>query len=61
MSLMLCLVILQQCRTSDFTDSEKNTSEQSETAFKKGGDSIRNAELYPDPPVRDGHDWKNSF
>ncbi|MCX8525902.1 hypothetical protein OF897_18465 [Chryseobacterium formosus] len=60
MILSTFLCALQDCRSSDLIVSEQDVSAASTISEKRSGDSTRQHSLYPDPPIRDGHDWKSA-
>lgn len=57
-SAMITVLCFTQCRPAEATaDFSEEFSEQSISPSSLRSDSLAQP-LYPDPPVRDGHDWR---
>lgn len=57
--ILVNILSLHNCRQSDQISEEENKSVNS-SFFNKDPDSTKVKEVDPDPPVKDGQDWKNS-
>lgn len=53
-------MILHSCRPSGQLNEEPEDYSASLSHFDKGSDTAKLKEVDPDPPVKDGQDWKNS-
>lgn len=59
LSFSLMVFALQQCSSSDLTSSDQeDMTPASIMTEKRINDSTQHHTLYPDPPIKDGHDWK---
>lgn len=59
LSFSLLAFALQQCRSADLLLDDHDDLRSNIISEEKINDSTRRNTLYPDPPIKDGHDWKN--